>query len=104
MTRRTGPDQATAQLVTARMGGWCLRCNQRPGSQIHHRLPRKSGGRGNNATVDVNEAARLVWVCQPATNTSNRQERGRARAEGWLAEPRTKTPRQHRWSLPAAPC
>lgn len=48
----------TAQLVAARNGGRCLRCG-RPGSQIHHRLPRGAGGTSN---PKINSPSNLVWL------------------------------------------
>lgn len=78
--RRTGPDQATAQLVVARNLGMCLRCNQRPGSQIHHRIPRGMGGTRNPI---VNTAPALVWICQPC-HAEIESYRQTAYVDGWL--------------------
>jgi 5-methylcytosine-specific restriction protein A len=77
--RRTGPDQKTAQLVTSRHHGFCLRCRCRPGSQIHHRRPRALGGSHDPLT---NGPANLAWLCHicHADIESNRSE---AYAFGW---------------------
>ena len=58
--KRTGPDQKTAQLVCARLYGMCLRCQEKPGSQIHHRLPR---GMGGTSDPKINDPENLVWIC-----------------------------------------
>ena len=59
--KRTGPDQKTAQLVCARLYGMCLRCQEKPGSQIHHRKPR---GMGGTSDPKINDPENLVWICR----------------------------------------
>lgn len=64
MTRRpkdTGPDRATRDLVLERDSG-CVICGKGPyGLQVHHRKPRRMGGRSDAA---INGPANLVSVCR----------------------------------------
>lgn len=59
--RDTGPDRATRELVLSRDGG-CVMCGTGPyGVQIHHRKPRKSGGRAGKR--ESNSPANLITLC-----------------------------------------
>lgn len=78
--KRTGPDQQTAQLVTARNLGMCLRCDDKPGSQIHHRTPRGMGGTSDPA---INQPPNLVWICLDC-HQQIESYRSRAYNDGWL--------------------
>lgn len=80
MSRRTGPDQATAQAVAGRQQGMCLRCNERPGSQIHHRQPRQMGG---TRDPRINLPSNLVWICEDC-HRHIESHRSDAYADGWL--------------------
>lgn len=58
--RDTGPDRATRDLVLDRDLG-CVVCGKGPyGLQVHHRKPRRMGGRTGSA---INSPANLVAIC-----------------------------------------
>lgn len=58
--KNTGPDRATRDLVFTRDGG-CVVCGCGPyGLQVHHRKPRRMGGR---STLGINSPSNLVSVC-----------------------------------------
>jgi len=58
--RDTGPDRATRDLVLDRDLG-CVMCGNGPyGLQVHHRKPRRMGGRTGPA---INSPANLVAIC-----------------------------------------
>lgn len=65
-TRDTGPTPAVRALVAARSGGRCEwpGCTQ-PGTDVHHRLNRKAGGRHGAARERINGAAWLLAACRP---------------------------------------
>lgn len=59
--RDTGPDKATRDLVLDRDHG-CVVCGHGPyGLQVHHRKPRRMGGRSD---ASINSPANLVSVCR----------------------------------------
>lgn len=78
--KNTGPDAATRELVQARNGGWCLRCQVIPGAQVHHRKPR---GMGGSKDPNINAATNLVWICASCHDDieSHRTDSYRS---GWL--------------------
>jgi hypothetical protein len=58
--KQSGPDRATRDLVFERDGG-CVVCGCGPYAlQVHHRKPRRMGGR---STPGINSPANLVSVC-----------------------------------------
>lgn len=79
MTRSTGPDLATRQLVIDRSNHMCLRCGQ-PGQVIHHRRPRKRGG---TRRPEINSPENLVFVCNACHDWIESHRLG-AYATGWL--------------------
>jgi hypothetical protein len=86
--RDTGPGDTVRKMVDGRAGGWCEwpGCSER-GTQRHHRLGRKAGGRHGQASDLLNGAAWLLKVCHAhhAMVTSPHGEAlGAARASGWL--------------------
>lgn len=86
--RSTGPTAATRRLVRRRAGGMCEwpGCT-RPGTETHHRLNRKAGGRRGDASTRINGAAWLLLGCNEhhARVTSPvGQARLDAIAAGWL--------------------
>ncbi len=58
--RDTGPSKATRRLVLARDGG-CVVCGDAFRLQVHHRKPRRLGGR---SIPEINSPANLVSVCR----------------------------------------
>jgi 5-methylcytosine-specific restriction enzyme A len=59
--RDTGPDRATRDLVAERDAG-CVNCGIGPyGLQVHHRKPRRMGGRTDPR---INAPSNLISLCQ----------------------------------------
>lgn len=81
MTRSTGPDLATRQLVIDRSNHMCLRCGA-PGQVIHHRRPRKRGGTRRS---EINSPENLAFVCN-ACHDWIESRRTEAYASGWLVK------------------
>lgn len=77
--RKTGPDQATVDLVRARDGDQCRRCH-REYQQIHHRKPRGMGGTRDPL---INSPSNLVCVCQTCHQWIE-THRVDALRDGWL--------------------
>lgn len=80
MSRKTGPDSRTVELVTERAGGMCEVCGLREHQQTHHRSARRSGGTRDPA---ANYPSNLLAVCADCHRDleSNRAE---ALEMGWL--------------------
>lgn len=81
--RDTGPQFWVKQEVQARWGGRCARCGG-PGSNIHHRQPRRMGG---SRDPRVNGPANLLWLCGTGTTRCHgwiESHRDAAREAGWL--------------------
>lgn len=58
--RNTGPARTTRELVLERDGG-CVMCGAGPyGLQVHHRKPRRMGGR---KTPETNAPSNLISLC-----------------------------------------
>jgi 5-methylcytosine-specific restriction protein A len=58
--KNTGPDRATRDLVFERDGG-CVVCGCGPyGLQVHHRKPRRMGGR---SVPEINAPSNLISLC-----------------------------------------
>lgn len=91
----TGPGAAVCRLVDARAAGvdvggvpWCEwpGCT-RQGTDRHHRLGRKAGGRHGEMAVVVNGAAWLLKACRPhheRVTSPVGEVLAEARAAGWL--------------------
>lgn len=64
--RHTGPTTTVRALVRARSSGLCEwpGC-PRPGTDLHHRLNRKQGGRHGEMRDRINGAAWLLDACRP---------------------------------------
>lgn len=88
----TGPSRATRALVWARAGGCCELCGYdlqgRPSTaySIHHRLPRRMGGR---SVPWINTASNLLLLCGTATTPRSchlliESQRASAYGYGWL--------------------
>lgn len=58
--RSTGPSSATRDLVIARDGG-CVLCGSYEWMHIHHRKPRRLGGRRRHP--EINDVTNLVVLC-----------------------------------------
>ena len=92
MTRSTGPDVATRELVRWRDRDQCRRCGATTW-QIHHRRPRGMGGTRDPLT---NGPANLVLLCGSGVTGCHgwvESHRAEARADGWLVS---------KWADPAA--
>lgn len=76
--RDTGPSKATKDLLWARAGGRCEVCGGSlagmRGFSRHHRLPRRTGGRGPKGP-EVNSVANLLLVCGSATTPDGCHQR-----------------------------
>jgi 5-methylcytosine-specific restriction protein A len=76
----TGPDKAMRELVLERDSG-CVICGRGPhGLQIHHRKPRRMGGR---SIPEINSPVNLVSLC-PADHAVVESARTDALEAGWL--------------------
>jgi 5-methylcytosine-specific restriction enzyme A len=85
--RDTGPDDKTRALVLGRDHGQCVRCGAMETTwnplQVHHRLPRKAGGRGPKGTAVVNSPSNLLTLCR-ACHEEAETERAWAYERGYL--------------------
>ena len=95
MSRKTGPSEAQADLVSSRADGCCEAmfvddCNGRA-EQMHHRRPRGAGG---TKRKDANSPANLLFVCLPCHN-SIESFRGVARERGFLISQHNVAPASH---------
>ena len=88
MSRRTGPDRATAELVRWRDRDTCRRCPS-PGQQLHHRRPRGMGGTKDPA---INRPSNLVLLCA-SCHSWIETHRAEALSDGWLVS---------QWATPSA--
>lgn len=84
----TGPKRSVCDLVDVRSGGLCEwpQCTQR-GTDRHHRLNRKMGGRKGAAKATVNGTAWLLKVCtvhHAYVTSPVGERRAVARSMGWL--------------------
>jgi 5-methylcytosine-specific restriction protein A len=60
--RDTGPGRATREAVLERDGYACVMCGKGPhGLQVHHRKPRRMGGRSESG---INAPSNLVTLCE----------------------------------------
>ena len=78
----SGPSNKTRSDIAARSKGRCERCGRSGnGGQVHHRKPRRMGGRKKNS--DINMHANLMLLCSDchATVESRREQ---AMAEGFV--------------------
>lgn len=83
------PDDVRA-AVLLRDEGKCQRCGMwlaNVPSSIHHRKPRKAGGRHGAAADQINDMANLVTLCGTGTTGCHGEiehDRNQARDDGWL--------------------
>jgi hypothetical protein len=78
--RDTGPTKKVRDIVKARADGLCERCGQHPGSQVHHRLPRRAGGTSREWINDVSN----LLLLHPACHELVEHNRLKAIADGLL--------------------
>ena len=95
MSRKTGPSQAQADLVSARAAGSCeatfaYDCNGRA-EQMHHRRAR---GMGGTKRSDANSPANLVHICS-VCHAAIESHRKSARDRGFLISQHNASPASH---------
>ena len=76
MSRETGFSPVDRQTIIRRSYGQCERCNDRPAAHIHHRKPRRMGGRRGGSFADVNRPSNglaLCYECHQWAETGNRR-------------------------------
>lgn len=69
--------------ICQRCGAWCANVP----SSVHHRLPRRSGGRSGLALIASYDMANLVLVCGDGVRLCHgdiERQRDLARDDGWL--------------------
>lgn len=86
--RYTGPTSKVRQIVRDRASGRCEWPDcRRPGTDYHHRLNRKMGGRKGQRAEEINQASWLVLACREHHDdvTSSHGERRQLALDcGWL--------------------
>lgn len=82
MARNTGPSPEVRQMVRGRDNEVCLRCGSPHDLQIHHRMPRASGG---SRMWFINAPSNLVVLCL-ACHTDIESHRTQAYEDGWLVK------------------
>lgn len=95
MSRKTGPDKATVDMVFRRSEGRCERCGVREGQQVHHRRPRGSGG---TRDPHINATSNLVHVCFPC-HSAIEANRTASLGGGWLL---SRLSEVDAWSVPVS--
>lgn len=88
--RYTGPPAKVRKLVRMRAGDTCEwpACG-RIGTDYHHRLNRKSGGRHGQRKEQINAASWIVLACRPHheyVTSPHGKAREDVKARGWLLE------------------
>jgi hypothetical protein len=79
--RYTGPTRKIRKIVHERSGGVCEFVNcQRIATDLHHRKPRRMGGRAGKA---INQPANLMHVCR-VDHDWLEEHRADAYETGWL--------------------
>ncbi len=79
----TGPSTAVRAVVMARAGNCCERCGipvVNIPADLHHRLPRRSGGTKNPA---INDPHNVVLICRDC-HTHVESHRTQAKVDGWV--------------------
>lgn len=69
--------------ICQRCGAWCANVP----SSVHHRLPRRMGGRSGLALIASYDMANLVLLCGSGTtgcHSDVEHDRNQARDDGWL--------------------
>lgn len=76
MREETGFSPVDRQTIIRRSYGQCERCNKSLAAHIHHRKPRRMGGRRGGGFADVNRPSNGVALCAPChqwAETGNRR-------------------------------
>ena len=76
MREETGFSPVDRQTIIRRSYGQCERCNDRPAAHIHHRKPRRMGGRRGGSFAEVNRPSNGLALCLQCHNwaeTGNRR-------------------------------
>lgn len=78
----SSPTTHVRQTVIARAQSLCERCSA-PGTQVHHRQPRKAGG---SRRAHINAPSNLVLLCAGDGGCHEYVERNRSESyeDGWL--------------------
>lgn len=91
MSRNTGPNQATVQLVRGRDGYACVRCGATAfASHILSTQHRQARGMGGTSRPEINSVANLLTVCGTGTTGCH----------GWI-EAHPSEAREHGWAVPS---
>lgn len=78
--KSTGFSLGDRQVILKRSYGWCEVCNKRPTAHLHHRKPRRMGGRSGAGRDDVNRPSNglaLCVECHDRIETKSRRQSGR---------------------------
>lgn len=78
LKRQTGFSPEDREIITHRSGGYCERCNRRPAAHIHHRKPRRMGGRYGAGFDDVNRPSNGIALCLDCHQWAETQDRAEA--------------------------
>lgn len=84
MNKNTGFSPEDRQVIIRRSYGQCERCNRRPVAHLHHRKPRRMGGRRNAGLADVNRPSNALALCLDCHNWAETQNRRAAKNLGLI--------------------
>lgn len=76
----TGFSPAVRRIITVREDGWCARCGNERGTQIHHRRCR---GMGSTKRPETNQASNGLLLCS-GCHLRTESHRAEAYEYGWL--------------------
>lgn len=78
MRHQTGFSDEDRETVLHRSRGYCERCNRRPVAHLHHRKPRRMGGRYRAGFADVNRPSNAIALCAACHQWAETQDRAQA--------------------------
>lgn len=84
MREETGFSPVDRQTIIRRSYGQCERCNKSLAAHIHHRKPRRMGGRRGGGFADVNRPSGGLALCYGCHDWLETKDRGKAKALGLL--------------------
>lgn len=82
--RSTGFSDEDRHIVLQRSYGKCERCNRRDAGHIHHRKPRRMGGRSGAGAKDVNRPSNALALCPACHDEIETKTRGEAQELGLI--------------------
>lgn len=82
--RETGFSDEDRAIILRRSYGDCERCNRWPAAHLHHRKPRRMGGRYGLAAEDVNRPSNALALCAVCHDEIETKVRGEARDLGLI--------------------